>query len=276
MYGEHRAGLRAFLAAELPHRLQTKRVGAEFHWYDSVDSTNRAALDLAERGAPDGTVVAADHQTAGRGRRGRSWVEIAGSSILVSVLMRPGVSVEHHGILALVPGAASARAIRATTGLEAKLKWPNDVFAAGKKLSGTLAENSVKGDRIEYTVLGTGINCNLSPSELPPSAAPRATSLSQLLGRPVSRSALLLRFLEELDALYECFIQGQGQRVLDCWRELSLLTGERVLVDTRTGLLSGSVSGIAEDGRLVIEAGDGCHRVAAGEVTLSSPCRDCQ
>lgn len=189
------------LASEHVRPLLRGRFGREYRYAERCQSTQR----LLEPDAPEGAVAAADEQTEGRGRLGRSWHAPAGKAVLVSVLLRPQVAPARLPELTVVAGEAVAAAIERLTGLEPALKFPNDVLVRGRKVAGILAESS-EG----RVVLGIGVNANQSADELPPEAQTEPTSLFVELGRTIDRAALLAAVLAELEAAYDRWLSGTG------------------------------------------------------------------
>jgi len=205
------------------------RLGLPRIHYAETTSTNDRAWDQARRGAPEGTLITADYQTQGRGRRGRRWLAPPRASLLFSVLLYPRLPFEQASLLTLAGGIAAARAIRATTGLNARLKWPNDVLLNGRKVGGVLTETEWEGASIARAVLGVGLNVNLAAAEWPPELQDRATSLLIELGQPVSREVLLKACLQELETLYEALRQPDGREaILRAWRSLAVTRGQWV------------------------------------------------
>ena len=204
---------------------------ADVRWFAELDSTNRLAADLARAGAPDGVVVGADHQTAGRGRRGRTWESRPGASLLVSVILRPAPA-----LVTLAAGVAAAEACEAVAGVAVGLKWPNDLLLEGAKLGGILSE--LVGDA---AVVGLGLNLAWAPA-----GAAR-------LGPGVDRAALLHTYLARL---------GSAGDVLGPYRERCTTLGRRVRVELPGGLIEGVATDVDEDGRLLVEG----RAVAAGDV----------
>lgn len=185
----------------LEERLGRTRFGP-LRWVEVIDSTNRRLLEEARRGAPEGVVLVADHQTAGRGRLGRRWVEPPGSSLLCSVLLRPRRPPEEWHTLTVALALAARTAIGATAGVTPDVKWPNDLEVGQRKVAGILAE--AFGGPTPAVVLGIGINVNWPrDAPVPPDVAARATSLSWVAGRDVDRAELAVRMLEELDRLVD-------------------------------------------------------------------------
>jgi BirA family biotin operon repressor/biotin-[acetyl-CoA-carboxylase] ligase len=235
-------------------------------WYAEVSSTNDVAAALAERGAREGCVVAANAQTAGRGRQGRSWASPPGAGLYVSTVLRPGRQAVPA--LTIAAGVAVADGIRAATGLSLTLKWPNDVYAGHRKLAGVLAEASTNAatDAIHYVVLGFGIN--VMPAAYPPDVANRATSLEGELGRAVDRGLLLAECLSSLARRYADLQEGRGGLVIEAWRARAAATlGRRVRWDVAGTTCEGVTENIDESGALVVRTSTGIVAVTAGEVT---------
>ena len=234
--------------------------GREILWYEEVPSTNDVAASLAERRAAEGCVVAANAQSAGRGRHGRSWVSPAGAGLYVSVVLRPG----RHAVpaLTIAAGVAVADGIQAASGLDPALKWPNDVYAGDRKLAGVLAEAA---DGMAYVVLGFGIN--VRPATYPPAIAARVTSLEDELGRVVDRGLLLVECLSALARRYEALQGGRTGEVIDAWRARAARTlGRRVRWDAGGATFDGVAEDIDERGALVVRTAGGVVSVTAGEV----------
>ena len=235
----------------------------QIHRYPDVGSTNDVAAQLAERGADEGCVVVAEAQSAGRGRHGRAWASPPGAGLYVSAVLRPTPAVAP--LLTLAAGVSIAEGIHAATGLQPCVKWPNDVFAGGRKLAGILAEATASPAGRPYVVLGFGIN--VMPAAFPPHLAVLATSLEGELGRAVDRELLLTSCLGRLATRYLDLQQGAGPVVLDAWRERAApmlrrpVEWDRDQVPTR---------GVAEDiddtGALLVRTDSGVMRVISGEV----------
>ncbi|HEY8470491.1 MAG TPA: biotin--[acetyl-CoA-carboxylase] ligase [Longimicrobiales bacterium] len=221
--------------------------------FRTVSSTNDVARELAEAGAPEGTAVLADHQTAGRGRGGRRWHAPPGRAILLSIVLRParfGAEEVAPGVLPLLVGLAVARAIGRIARIRAGIKWPNDVLLPdGGKVAGILCEGALTGGSGGYVVAGIGINVCQTADELPAEPGAEATSLLLATGRRVSRSALAGRVIAEVRR-----IAAHGARPLDAGllagiRRRDVLRGRAVTVDGRD---RGTVQGIAADGSLLL------------------------
>lgn len=232
----------------------------QMFWYASVSSTNDVAASLADRGAAEGAVVAANAQSAGRGRQGRSWASPPGAGLYVSTVLRPPRDAVR--VLTIAAGVAVAEGIEAATGLDAALKWPNDVYVGERKLAGVLAEAA---DAMQYVVLGIGIN--VMPAAYPPDVAARATSLEEELGRSLDRGLLLAECLAALARRYDELRGGRTGGVLDAWRRRAAPTlGRRVRWEAAGSTIEGVAEDIDDTGALVVRTGGGTMMVAAGEV----------
>jgi len=251
--------------------------GAPLFYFPTIGSTNDVAARLAGGGAPEGTVVAAEAQTLGRGRLGRAWFSPPGAGLYVSVVIRPdaggraataGTALAGSGlpaVLTLASGVALAEAIRETTGLQAEIKWPNDLVFERRKLAGILAEASAQGAELEYIILGFGVN--IRPVAYPPDVAQRATSIEAELSRPIDRGLLLAKALEQLSGCREALRRGDVGGVLDRWRRMSpSAVGARVEWRTPGGAVRGRTAGLGEDGALLVDRDGRRERVVAGEI----------
>ncbi len=233
---------------------------------DQAPSTNAELADRFRSGEAEGLVLAAEHQTAGKGRLGREWVTPARSSLTVSFLLVPeGVPAERWPWLPLLTGIAAAAAVRRVTGVQVSLKWPNDVLAEDHKLGGILLERVDHGSAAA-AVVGIGINCAQSTEELP---VPEATSLAVVTGGPVDRSALLAALLEELEARYDEWRDGVDLR--PAYLELCTTPGQQVRVAGPGGEVSGEAVDVDEGGRLVVRTEAGEERLGAGDVVHVRP-----
>lgn len=221
-----------------------------------VDSTNRAALHLARSGASEGLVVVADRQTAGRGRRGRTWEAAARSSLLVSVLLRPELSPERLHLAAAVAALAASDACAAGAGFRPGLKWPNDLVVGDRKLAGVLAE--VEGDAV---VVGVGLNVAAS--------APwpeGAVAAEEVAGRAVAVDALLDAFLSSLAAR-----RGDWSAVASAYRRACTTIGRVVRVELGDETFTGTAADVSDDGHLLVDVGMCLRSVAAGDVVHLRP-----
>ncbi len=235
--------------AELRSRLPVAGLGIPLYCYPSIGSTNDRAEELAREGAPHGTLVIADAQTAGRGRGGRTWLTPAGSGIAMSVVLRPedlpaqrswGLTV--LGTLAIIDGLT-------LVGIRAQIKWPNDVLAGGRKLGGVLAEATWAGERLDHAVVGVGVN--VTPESAPADGVVDfpATCAQAAAGREVDRDALLLGILQGMG---QWLPQIGSRSMLEAWDRALAYRGEEVEVEQAGGLVRGRLHGLTAGGRVVL------------------------
>jgi BirA family biotin operon repressor/biotin-[acetyl-CoA-carboxylase] ligase len=231
---------------------------------------------MATHGEPEGTVIIADQQLAGRGRRGRDWFSPSGAGVYLSAIVRPHAAAGSVPILTLGAGAAAAAAVRSVTALPVGLKWPNDLVIGRpwRKLGGVLCETAGHGGRIDAVVIGIGLN--LLATAYPREIADRATSIETELGRRIERAPVVAAILESLAAVVEDFHAGQLSAICDRWRGFAApsLSGAAVRWTDRTGEHRGRVRDIDGDGALLVESGGRVERLVAGEVTWEGLSRE--
>jgi BirA family biotin operon repressor/biotin-[acetyl-CoA-carboxylase] ligase len=250
-------------------RTEKSAFGRSFRYYDEIESTNAETKSLANSGAPEGTVVIAEAQSAGRGRLGRRWTSPAGKGLLFSVLLRPRLPMNDAHLLTLVAAAAAAEAIEAVAGTPVHIKWPNDLFVGDRKVGGIFMEVAGEQDEVEWVVVGIGVNVNTEYSELPVALRRTATSLKMAGGEPVDRSELLARLLLALHEHYADALAGGFERALSDFRQRDYLLSKGVNVQTREGPVAGRAAGIDERGALLVELPQRqIRRFHSGDVTL--------
>ena len=253
--------------------LTTARFGRVARGFETVGSTNAEAAAWAADGAPEGALVAAEYQSAGRGRLGRTWAAAAGVNLTQSLVLRPAFGAPQLGLLPIAAGLAVADAVERVTGVPAQVKWPNDLLLGGKKAGGLLAE-AVHGARDHAPVVVLGIGLNVNQRAFPPELADKATSVALEAGRPVERAALLAALLAALERRYDALAAGDGDALLAAFERRMHGLGQPVAVrypGTTRPPLEGVVLGIAPDGALRLDTSDGERRLYAGEVTLAPP-----
>ena len=232
-------------------------------WYEDIGSTNDAAASLADEGAPEGCVVAANAQSSGRGRLGRSWVSPPGAGLYVSAVLRP--RREALPLVTIAAGVAVAEGVQAASGLNPCVKWPNDVYIGSRKLAGILAEGGSSTGGADHVVLGFGIN--LRPAAFPPDVAVRATSIESELGRAVDRGLVLAECLAALANRYRALEAGASEDVISAWRvRAAEHLGKPVEWDAGRGALRGTAHDIDARGALLVRVDDEIVRVISGEV----------
>lgn len=255
-------------AEEVASRLDTEWAGKNISYYERIDSTNSEAGRLAQNGAASGTLVLSEEQERGKGRRGRSWVTPRGSAVAMSLILRPDICPSHASMLTLVMGMAVASAIRERCGVEAMIKWPNDVVANGKKICGILTEMSSEIDYIRYIVIGTGINTHVE--HFPEELKNTAVSLHELTGKAPDRAALIASCLKYFERYYGIFLETQDfSGLLQAYNGMLAGIGEGVRVLEPSGGYTGISGGINEKGELLVKRENGAvERVYAGEVSV--------
>lgn len=251
-----------------------RHLGHRVLFYDRIGSTNDVAAALAGEAGAEGTVVMADAQTSGRGRRGRSWFSPPGAGLYVSVVLTPGRAAVDAArattLVTLAAGVALAEGVQAATGLAADIKWPNDLLVGRRKLAGILAEGVAPGGidtaaSSLHVVLGFGIN--ISPAAYPPDVSVRATSLEGELGRAVDRGVVCAHVLAALAARDEDLRAGRFAAILDDWRRRAPgCRGARVRWQHSAGPRTGITAGIDETGALLVQVDDTIEQIVAGEV----------
>jgi BirA family biotin operon repressor/biotin-[acetyl-CoA-carboxylase] ligase len=256
-----------FHAQTLLHGLTGLRFGHPVYLYRQIGSTNDEARRLAEAGAPEGLLVVAEEQLAGRGRAGRRWQTLPGASLAFSLVLRPPIPPALATRLVMLAGVAACEAIELVAGLPAALKWPNDVLAGGKKAGGILLETGLALDRLDFVVLGLGLNVSQAP---PPEGLDfPATALEAEAGRPVDRLRLLRAVLDRLERLYPLAGAASDDQLFALWQRRLVWLGQPVRVRTPDGELTGEAQGVDGTGALLVRVHGGeVRRVLAGDVRL--------
>ncbi|MCR5666658.1 MAG: biotin--[acetyl-CoA-carboxylase] ligase [Eubacterium sp.] len=252
---------------ELESIRATKWLATEYHYYESIDSTNTVAKKLAEEGAPHGTVVVAGTQTGGKGRRGRVWETPAGTSISMTYVLKPDMMPGNASMLTLVMAMAVVRAIESLTQLHPKIKWPNDIVMNGKKICGILTEMSAQMDYINHIVVGTGIN--VLNESFPQELEEKATSIYLESGEAVQRAQLIEAINEQFEHYYEQFMETQDMSRLDKeYNTLLVNLGGQVRVEGGKEPYVGNSRGISERGELIVDTWEARRLVSSGEVSV--------
>ncbi|HTZ10902.1 MAG TPA: biotin--[acetyl-CoA-carboxylase] ligase [Candidatus Margulisiibacteriota bacterium] len=247
---------------EVAHGLGTKFIGKKIYYFESLPSTMDTAWELGLKGAPEGTLVLSEQQTRGRGRIGRSWVSAKHKGIYLSLILKPKMLPAQASILTLLAAVSTCEAIGSTLSMEAKIKWPNDILLKDKKLGGILTELNAETDKINFVVIGLGLNVNNDKKSLPPSA----TSLKEHKKEHLSRVPLLQEILRKIEENYLSLEKGEEQ-VLKGWREYSITLGRRIRVCCQKQEVEGEAVDIDTDGGLLVRKDSGLTaKVMAGDV----------
>jgi len=250
----------------LRHRLKGSLFGKHTHHFFKTDSTNRVALELGHAGEPEGTVVVAEEQTAGRGRAGRAWLSERAAGIYVTLLLRPRLAPVQAPLLTMMAGLSVHAAAEAVTGLNVDLKWPNDLLIGGKKAGGILTEMHAEPSQVRFVIVGIGLNVN--QEKFPGELASIATSLRMESGKRQSRMELLVRLLREFESDYNRFLREGVSGVVERFEMVSSYArGKRVRVSNGSESYLGTTAGLGPEGLLQVECEDGrLMTVIAGDV----------
>lgn len=255
---------------ELTSRMKTKWAGRIVYYYDKTGSTNTDAKRLAAEGASHGTIVVADDQENGRGRRGRSWQSAAGSNVYFTIILRPEFEPDKASMLTLIMAMSVAEAVRDYCGIEAAIKWPNDIVVNKKKVCGILTEmeTALETNDIQYVVIGVGINTN--QKEFPEDVRKIAGSLVNEGGKKVSRVGMIQKVMERFEENYESFVKVKDlSQMRQAYDALLVNKGRQVKVLDPKGEYTGIAEGINEKGELLVQKEDGrTEAVYAGEVSV--------
>jgi len=253
---------------ELLIELEKNKLGSSIYHFESIDSTNNYAKKLALEGAVEGTIVISDEQTGGRGRLGRTWVSLSGTSVYMSMILRPTIEPNEAAKITEITAAAVANAITEVTNLEAGIKWPNDIILDNKKICGILTEMNAELNNINYVIVGIGVNVNMD--DLPDEISSVATSIKKILGREVSRKDIVINIVKEFETLYYDFINtGSLKKTVDICKKKSVTLGKTVKIINKRETIIAKAIDITENGELVIKKDDGeIINIISGEVSV--------
>lgn len=240
----------------------------DVRFLEETESTNKSALTMAYHGAPEGTAVIADAQTAGRGRLGRLWISPPGKNIYVSLILRPAIDPSSASQITLVAGVAVAEMLNTYCPGRIELKWPNDVLANGRKLCGILAESRVTAEKVEYVVVGIGINVNMEPGHFDESIREIATSIRMEAGAEIPREEVVARLFWSLDRIYRLYLETGFGAIREKWLDCSGMIGKDITVSSPDGLVKGTVVGMGAEGQLTYLHEGKIKSLTAGEITI--------
>lgn len=248
-------------------RLSPRRLGTRFHYFTELDSTNTRARELAENGAPEGEIVIAESQTQGRGRLGRRWESPPFSNLYLSVVLRPSLPPKHAPQITLAAAVALVETVGSFLPRPVAIKWPNDILIDGKKLAGILTEAACAAERIEYVILGIGLNLNYRAEAMPEPLRQKATSMADMAGKNLSRETVLARLIHDLDRCYGELEESGFAALRPRWEAHFGLRGRRVRVELGDQTIIGRAQGIDREGALIVETEeDQRRRIVAGDV----------
>ncbi len=255
--------------------LSTARLGRYIAHYREIGSTNVVATIWASEGCTEGALVVADHQYAGRGRLGRSWHDVPGSNLMFSIVLRPIIRPDRLGLIMLAASVAVSESITLVeSSFRTQIKWPNDILVNGRKVCGMLMETSTSANRlnrVDYAVVGIGLNVN--QDEFPDEFASRSSSLALEAGRLIDRGPILAEILNRLERHYDRLQTDDGTAIREAYHRNLAGIGEEVeIYASGTGApLRGLIKGIADNGALLLETGQGVQSLASGDVSFRRP-----
>ncbi|MDD5116275.1 MAG: biotin--[acetyl-CoA-carboxylase] ligase [Candidatus Omnitrophica bacterium] len=248
---------------EVSHGLNTKFIARKIHYFDYLSSTMDFAMQLGMDSAPCGTVVIAESQTKGRGRLGRSWFSPKYKGIYFSLILRPEIAPSASPILTLLNAVSICESVKNICGLDARIKWPNDVFVNGRKIAGILTEINAEMDKINFVVIGIGLNVNNDKRSL----VAQATSLKEQLGHSLSRVALFQELLRRIEDNYILMGKEGSGPIIEKWRNFNLTLGGRIKVHFQDRYIEGQAIGIDSDGSLLIRKDAGLvQKIFSGDI----------
>ena len=256
------------LPNEIRDGLETNLFGrGEIVYFREIDSTNQRARDLADGGAPEGTLVLSEAQTSGRGRKGRTWFSPPMGGIYISLILKPVISPGEAPKFTLLTAVAVAEALLSLTRLNIHIKWPNDILVNGKKIAGILTEMSTEMDAVNYVVVGLGLNVNTP--KFPDEIRGLATSILIETGESFPRVGLIQEYLKWYETYYDIYKKTGFDPVIKRWKELSNIIGKKVEVEVIGNQFIGEALDIDGDGALILKDNQGViHRIISGDITL--------
>ena len=260
----------ALIPAEVMWELGTRTIGMAVISYKKIDSTNDAAYSLAENGIAEGTVVLAEEQAKGKGRHGRKWISPPKGGIYMSCVLRPAIAPNEIPTITLMAAVAVAKAIRKTTGLQAVIKWPNDILVSGRKICGILTEMKAEQDSVDFIILGIGLNVNTSLRSLPEGATSIKEELNAAnMNKIVTRIEMVRSILRSLETEYSLLKKSGSARIIAEWKGMSAMLGSRIKVVLPNDVLEGAAHDIDPDGSLVLRLDSGVlKKIWSGDVVM--------
>lgn len=254
------------LTAEvIESRLKTRLFGTKIYAFDRLGSTNNFAKRLAREGAEAGTLVVAEEQTRGRGRLSSQWYSPPGTGLWLTLILPSDIERNQLGLIPILSGVSVAQTLE-SVGLQAALKWPNDVLINGKKVCGILTESEFRLDKLHVLIVGIGLNVNQRAADFPEAIRHKSTSLCQEVGKTLDRVDLLVNLIQNFESNYKNLSEGEREQILTAWRQRCPFIGQNITVKNETSQLSGIFESIDENGHLHLRTLDGkLQIVTAGE-----------
>lgn len=248
---------------EISRNLNTKIIGKKVHYFEEISSTNIVAKQFVNEGASEGTIVIADIQTKGRGRKNRTWSSPMGG-LWFSVILYPKIPPERAMLVTMTASISVAKAIDDQTKIKPTIKWPNDLLIDGKKVCGILTELDAEIDKINYSIVGIGLNAN---NDIDRELRDIAISIKQKIGHEISKVNLLKDILKNLDVYYNKLISGDIDFIRNIWFSYSNIIGRKIKIIGEKEIISGTVVEIDDSGCLIVETKKGKQRIVSGDIT---------
>lgn len=256
-------------ADEIRLGLTTDFIGRHIHYEEIVESTQKIAHQLATEVVPEGTVVIAEEQTSGRGRMNRQWHSPKYTGVWMSLIIRPNIPLTKAPQVTLLTAVAIVQAIEEITGLYPQIKWPNDIFINGKKVTGILTELQAEADQIHSIIIGIGINVNQKREDFPVELRETASSLMIESGEQISRSTLIKSVFKHFEKLYNLYLEQGFFPIKLLWEGYAISIGKKIKARTLTNVLEGKALGITDEGVLMLEDEDGkIHHIYSADIEL--------
>lgn len=250
----------------IPH-LQTNWLAQHMHVYEDVDSTQQLAHQFAQQGAANGTVILAEQQNAGKGRLGRTWFSPKGTGLWMSFVLRPELALPQVPQLTLLSSVAVLRGIKQVVDVDVQIKWPNDLLINHRKLAGILTELNAEADRVNFVILGIGINVNQKREHFPDDLLNVATSLCVETGQVINRKQLFIHIVKQWEELYELYLHKGFSPIRTLWEANSVSMGKVIKARTTNGVLEGIAQGITNEGVLLLQDSDGTiHKIYSADI----------
>ncbi|MFC1670015.1 biotin--[acetyl-CoA-carboxylase] ligase [Spirochaetota bacterium] len=255
---------------EIQSKLKTDTFGQGYIFYsESIDSTNIKAKELANEGHQEGTVIIADSQSKGKGRKGRHWFSPGKTGIYMSLILKPPIIPSEAQKITLITAVAIAEVLKYYAGIDVRIKWPNDILVNNKKLAGILTEINTTKDSINYIIVGMGINVNTPLESMPSEIRDIATSILIETNKEMEKWDIVKVILESFERYYNKFLNNGFADILEEWKRLSQIMGSKIKVDLEKGSIEGEVVEVDKDGFLIIRDSDGNdEKIIAGDVSF--------
>lgn len=246
----------------------SKIIGRDIIYFDTLSSTNTYAMKLSENGCKEGIIIISNSQSSGKGRFDRTWVSPPNKNLYMSIILKPYVSPEEAAILSLMTAVSCVKGLRKISTINTSIKWPNDIVVNDKKLGGILIETRSENKKISIAVIGIGINVNFRFCEMPEEIREIATSLKEETGLDYPRTEVVSVILKELDIWYNLFLKGNKEKIIDEWIRHSSTIEKHIRVKSGNFIYSGIAVGVDEHGRLLLKDNDSIIRISSGDVTV--------